>query len=177
MKITDLQGLLTTEDYSLAMSFIGEYRDPDEVISPVGEPYLLRWHVVPKNAQANVYFHILLGDDIGDMHTHPWHNMSVILSGKYIETVGAQVGDRYIPSGPYVRNKGETIYRQPQTPHRLELHPDSKYCMTLFSTGPAIKEWGFYVGHPLDSHWVHHTEMIENIDKTSRRRILSNYVL
>jgi hypothetical protein len=47
-------------------------RKPDFVI---GDHYLHRWWVVPRNEKSNVYLHeILHSDDDRAMHDHPWDN-------------------------------------------------------------------------------------------------------
>ena len=54
---------LTGEDWVLGQSILGEWREPDMTIAPDGIPYLYRWHVIPRNKTANVYFHIQVADD------------------------------------------------------------------------------------------------------------------
>ena len=53
-------------------------REPDFVIkTPEGAPYLLRWHVVPRNRWLNVYHHLFLASDPGRApHDHPWVSRS-----------------------------------------------------------------------------------------------------
>ena len=135
---------VTGEDYNLAVGIVGSaYKVADLTIAPDGKPYLYRWHVVPQSAAGNVYFHIQVADDPErPLHDHPWDNTSVILSGGYTEII-------CLPASPYVterveRLRGDTIFRMADWGHRLLLPGDVRYTMTLFSTGPKIRKWGFW---------------------------------
>lgn len=106
-------------------------RDPDFVI---GDDYLRRWWIMPRNAFANVYLHeICKSDDDRAMHDHPWDNTSLIISGGYIE---------HTPEGSFERKIGDFIQRPATALHRLEVFP-GKRCISLFTTGPKVREWGF----------------------------------
>jgi len=106
-------------------------RAPDFVI---GDDYLRRWWVMPRNAFANVYLHqILKSDDDRALHDHPWANSSYILSGGYIE---------HTPEGSFLRKPGDFIERGADALHRLEVLPGMD-CISLFTTGPKVREWGF----------------------------------
>lgn len=154
----ELPDLLSGVDYDLLIDFIGGWREPDLTVSPDGKPYLHRWHVLPRNDQANVYLHVQVGDDPErPLHDHQYDNQSVILSGGYHETWAPA----YWPAPgilgrpelglPHTRNvrKGRTVHRRAEEAHRLKLLPDTPYTMTLFTTGPRIREWGFW----LDTGW------------------------
>ena len=53
------------------------------------DPYLLRWHVIPRNRLLNVYVHkFLRSDDDRALHDHPWWFVSLILRGRYDEVAG-----------------------------------------------------------------------------------------
>lgn len=144
-------------------------REPGEnwanpiIIAPKGEPYLYRWHVVPRNEAANVYLHIQVqSDPERPLHDHPYDNQSVVLSGGYDEhylpwpaeafMVRGSVGGRF--DNPAVRKlrKGDVVGRKAAEAHHLILPPDIPYTMTLFSTGPRYREWGFW--YP--DGWHHH---------------------
>lgn len=106
-------------------------RPPDFVI---GDDYLKRWWVVPRNQFDNTYLHeILRSDDDRAFHDHPWNNSTLVLDGEYIE---------HTPTGSFVRKAGDYIQRPATTLHRLEI-PDGGRAITLFTTGPKIREWGF----------------------------------
>ena len=133
-------------DCCIARDVLGKLRPPDFVISPDGMPYLYRWYVVKRSAVANVYFHIQVAHDPErPLHDHPWNNQSVILSGGYGETI-CQTDKR--PTAETIKNfarkKGDVIWRKAEWSHRLFLPPGVPYTMTLFSTGPKIRGWGFW---------------------------------
>src|SRR5208282_5517483 len=103
---------------------------------PDGEPYLYRWHVIPRNDYANVYLHIQVANDPErPLHDHPWDNTSVILAGGYDE-----MHQRHpAASSPVTLRKmreGNVIHRKAEEAHRLLLASPLGYTMTLFSTGP-----------------------------------------
>lgn len=109
-------------------------RPPDFVIAHYGKDYLRRWWIVPRNPFANVYLHkILEPDDKRAFHDHPWDNTSLIIKGHYREIT---------PNGEYIREAGEVIHRKATDLHRLETI-DSEPIISLFITGPVIREWGF----------------------------------
>ena len=107
------------------------FRQPDFVI---GEGYLNRWFIVPRNELGNVYLHeFCRSDDDRAFHDHPWDSTSLILSGRYIE---------HTPEGSFMRQAGETHSRVATAMHRIELLPGER-AITLFFTGPKLREWGF----------------------------------
>ena len=106
-------------------------RAPDFVI---GDDYLRRWWIMPRNAFANVYLHeIRKSDDDRALHDHPWPNSSYLLYGRYIE---------HTPEGRVLRQAGDFVERPANALHRLELlHGET--AISLFCTGPKVREWGF----------------------------------
>lgn len=141
--------ILSDDDFGIAQLYLGNSSrifSPDLVISPDGNPYLYRWHITPRNLGANVYFHIQVADDPKrPLHNHPWDNMSVILSGGYKEVLCMSEGEPQMGSvHSYVRNAGDTIYRRSGQSHRLEMQYGHPYTMTVFSTGPKVRDWGFW---------------------------------
>lgn len=104
---------------------------PDFVI---GDSYLLRWWVIPRNEWSNVYLHdIRKSDDDRALHDHPWPNTSFLIFGSYIE---------HTPLGSFVRRAGEVISRPAEALHRLEVIPGER-AISLFVTGPKVRDWGF----------------------------------
>lgn len=151
--------LLSGDDWNTFCRFVPNLREPDLVIAPDGEPYLYRWHIIPRNSEANVYFHVQVADDPErPLHDHPWDNTSVILAGGYLETL-QQTG---MPERVYRREKGQVIHRRAEWPHHLRLAPGKRYAMTLFSTGPKVRDWGFWVPGP-DARpiWFKWTDLVE----------------
>ena len=109
----------------------------------IGENYIRRWWIVPRNSFANLYLHEMTGpDDDRAMHDHPWSNVSVILRGGYVE---------HTPDGVFERHEGDVVERAAGALHRLELLPGVSRTISLFSTGPKIREWGF----ACPQGWVH----------------------
>lgn len=157
--------ILTPEDRELAEGYlkaphgITPYRlfDPDETIQTAGRDYLHRWYITPKDAHGLTYFHIQVADDDDrGLHDHPWDNMSVILAGGYEETLnkvpgifGPQASSEDF-SETFIREPGDVIFRQAHWAHRLALPAGVPYTMTLFSTGPRNREWGFWI----NGRWV-----------------------
>ncbi len=104
---------------------------------PIGgreNPYLERWWIIPRNEQQNVYLHrILRNDDDRALHDHPWENASYVIAGSYREIT---------PGGTFIRSPGDFVQRPATALHRLELI-DGQPCISLFTTGPKLREWGF----------------------------------
>jgi hypothetical protein len=110
-------------------------RAPDFVI---GDDYLRRWWIAPRNEFANLYLHdIRHSDDDRAFHDHPWRNSSFVIAGRYIE---------HTPEGTFLRQAGDYIEREASALHRLELFPGEN-AVSLFSTGPKVREWGFACPH------------------------------
>ena len=155
--------LLSREDFKLVETILGGVRPPDLTIAPDGAPYLVRWHVVPRNPEANIYLHLQVASDPErPLHDHPWDNTSVILSGGYHERMRQAEPVSYADAeraALFTWRKGDGIYRKAAWPHRLFLPRELKYTLTLFSTGPKIRDWGFWT----TKGWVSHSELIENL--------------
>ncbi|NKI18499.1 hypothetical protein HCU74_13870 [Spongiibacter sp. KMU-166] len=110
-------------------------------VKVIGDNYLSRWHILPKNRLFNIYLHHVCGDDPDmNLHDHPWlFNLSIVLRGDIEET---------LPTRQRLLQEGSLTARMSRAPHRLALRsPDS---LTLFITGPKIRDWGFYT----DNGWV-----------------------
>lgn len=110
-------------------------RPPDFIIGPPDAPYLRRWWVIPRNRFFNIYLHqILKSDDDRALHDHPWVNVSILLSGSYVEVT---------PAGSYLRKAGSWVFRRATAAHRLVVEAD-RPVWSLFLTGPVIRTWGFH---------------------------------
>lgn len=157
--------LLAEKDQRTAAAILGgELHAPDLEIAPDGTPYLYRWHVIPRNREANVYLHVQVASDPErPLHDHPWDNQSVILAGGYIEIV-----QKTPPLGRETRTTrylGDTVHREAEEAHRLILPFSVPYTMTLFTTGPTRRTWGFWIanhrGYPT---WYPHTDCIRETE-------------
>ncbi len=121
-------------------------RKPDVVI---GDGYLERWYVIPRNRYFNIYLHKFTGsDDDRATHDHPWNSVSFLLKGKLREIYGVNL----VPGMfgfwrdiPWLK----PIYRSATFSHRLVVEEGPVW--TLFITGPRIREWGFLC----PNGWVH----------------------
>jgi hypothetical protein len=135
-----------------------------------GEPYMLRWYVLPRNEQMNVYLHkFLRSDDDRALHDHPWTFWSLILKNFY---------DEVTPDGVKRRRPGSIARRPATARHRVRLmptasqqarydhldyllqmgvktqlptallpgrlRPEEKPVWTLVVTGKKVREWGFW---------------------------------
>ena len=120
-------------------------KKPDFII---GDNYLRRWWIIPRNEYSNVYLHeILQSDDDRALHDHPWASTSFIIYGSYIE---------HLPDGvQHVRKAGDVIHREANQLHRLEI-PENGRAVSLFITGPKIREWGFQC----PNGWVHWSDFV-----------------
>ncbi|AHE52599.1 hypothetical protein [Sphingomonas sanxanigenens] len=123
-------------------------RVPDLVIGEAERPYLRRWWIIPRNRFFNLYLHdVLRSDDDRALHDHPWWNVSVVLAGRYIEHTIAAGGIEHRAE----RAAGSFVFRRARQAHRLEVLPGER-AVTLFITGPRLREWGF---HCTKAGWVH----------------------
>lgn len=121
-------------------------REPDFIVGVEENPYLLRWHVIPRNRFFNIYLHKFLRDDDDRAHhDHPWPSMS-LASDDYMEFITPPSGwnDRYI-----VRRRAfRPVFRKATHIHRILLFKDSNRkpipFWTLFITGKNVREWGFH---------------------------------
>ena len=141
-----------------------ESRDPDFIIGGKENPYLLRWWIIPRNRFFNIYLHrFLRSDDDRALHDHPWANVSLLLEGAYFE---------HRPEGVFMRHAGQIVLRRPTARHRVELLRDYRYqvaershyrekpVLTLFITGPKVREWGFWC----KQGFVHHKDFTDPND-------------
>lgn len=166
--------ILSREDFDLARVITGgsyeRLRNPDLIIGEDGVAYLNRWHLIPRNDLGNVYFHIQTSSDPQrPEHDHPWDNTSVILSGGYDELwrpmPWLQPHYEEAASMGCVRElrKGDVVHRSASEAHRLILPPQFKYTMTLFTTGPKARDWGFW----FPNGWRSHTDVLRLVNGMS----------
>lgn len=118
----------------------------------IGDSYLHRWHVIPRNPFFNIMIHRFIGsDDDRALHCHPWGSVSFLLKGDLFEIYkrgDAQVFRkirRFLP-----------VFRRATHAHRLVLGVDGD-AWTLFITGPVIRPWGFWC----QKGWVHHKDFTD----------------
>lgn len=115
-------------------------RPPDFRIGP---GYMDRWFLIPRNEFANVYLHrVMRSDDDRALHDHPWPNQSILLEGRYLEIMPEH------PRGLW-REPGDSVKRLATDRHRLVLEPGTT-AVSLFITGPKVRDWGFWCGENED---------------------------
>lgn len=124
------------------------WRNPDRVIGSKNNPYLLRWHVIPRNQWFNIYLHkFIRDDDDRAFHDHPWWFVSLMLAGRYIEYFEKIVLNLPIIKKS-VRRFGSIVIRSATHKHRIELfkldNGSPIPCWTLVVSGPRIRDWGFW---------------------------------
>lgn len=133
---------------------------PAQELGDDGDVYLRRWYIDRAGApgEGNVYLHeTVRSDKDPDAHDHPWDNLSIVLRGVLGEEVEHADGRRTL----HERHPGEVIVRQAGERHRLIV---TGRPLTLFATGPKMREWGFWEG---DS-WTHNNDYF-----AKRERILA----
>ena len=115
-------------------------RAPDFVIGGKADPYLRRWHVIPRNRFANAYLHqFLRSDDDRALHDHMYVNASFLLRGRYLE----HTLRHGLPWVDELRAGEWRIRWSGRQAHRIELIR-GETCWTLFFTGPRYREWFFH---------------------------------
>lgn len=119
-------------------------RPADEII---GDAYLLRWFVIPKNRYFNIYLHCFLGsDEDRALHDHPWHSLSILLKGRIQE----HLPDKIRPIARFVPQ-----FRAATCAHRIELLQGPAW--TIFISGRKRREWGFHCPQGW-RHWREFTD-------------------
>jgi len=122
---------------------VAESRPADVVIGGRADPYLSRWHLVPRNELGNLYFHRFhRDDDDRALHDHPWDSLSLVLSCGYDEEIPADPDEPAGARSRIPRRPGDVIWRPARAPHRVVLHRDlyeaPRAAETLFVTGPRF---------------------------------------
>lgn len=117
------------------------YQDkPDFVVGPPNDPYLKRWWIIPRNRRFNVYLHSFLkSDEDRALHDHPWWSVSLTLQGRMYEISKTPTGEAH-----RIINCGDIVVRSAEFAHRLEVPPQDRLMLTLFVTGPVVRNWGFH---------------------------------
>lgn len=158
------------------------HRKPDFIIGTAENPYLLRWHLIPKNRFFNIYLHkFLRSDDDRALHDHPWASVAIIISGPgYFEHTFVDPNFGLI-SGTKMRfhKAWKPVFRGSKHAHRIELVKTAAFSdllhgvllnqyvptyehpvWTIFITGPKLREWGF---HCLNG-WRHWKLFCDDVD-------------
>lgn len=128
---------------------------PDDV-------YLIRYYVV-QSKYFNFFIHQFLRSDRDDLHDHPWHFCTYLVSGSYTERfynpktgiveniprVNKEQGKMTFRDLQYGSKVNRFVFRKATHQHQVVVDVDRKECdkesaaTTLFFSGPTIREWGF----------------------------------
>lgn len=118
-----------------------------------------RWHVLKRSRLFNIYYHQMHeSDDDRALHDHRAHNISIVLSGGYLE---------HIKGKRLWRRPGSIIFRRGSTPHRIELpkkYGVEQQSTSLFIKFPDYREWGFHCR----KGWVPADEFCRTVDGVSK---------
>jgi hypothetical protein len=143
-------------------AFLTFPRPPDFIVGGEDDPYLRRWHLLPRNSWFNVYLHnFRRSDDDRALHDHPYRNVSIILAGTYWEHTAS--GDVLVrkPWRPWA--PWRIVFRRAEAAHRVQLlasESGESPVWTLFLTGPRVREWGFHC----PNGWRHWREFTDERD-------------
>ena len=119
-------------------------RKPDRII---GDNYLHRWYLTPRNRYFKIYLHKFVGsDDDRALHDHPWWTLSILITGTLKEHSFRR---------PKIIPKFLPVIRSAKFAHRLEVVKGPVY--TLFFIGPIIRSAGFYC----PDGWRHWTNFMD----------------
>lgn len=125
-------------------------RPPDFIIGELDSPYMLRWWMIPRNKLFNIYVHMFLRDDDDSaLHDHPWASLSLLCRGTLLEHFQDSEKDRL--STRHI-SPGKWTYRSAEFAHRLSVPLQNYTPVTIFITGPRIREWGFHCAQGW-KHW------------------------
>lgn len=125
----------------------------------IGEDYLYRWHIIPRNRWFNIYLHKFVGgDDDRALHDHPFDSFSIRLKGEAWEAVLQDDDYVGIPLTRTVwRKLPRFAYRPATFLHRIHLQAGAKPVWTLFITGRRKRDWGFLCKDGVWHHWTDFT--------------------
>lgn len=129
-------------------------RDPDQIIGPRKQPYMLRWHVFRTKYFGGLYIHLFLADDDDRaLHDHPFASLSFVIDGEMRE-IYAQRGwnpsNKQHHSVRMFRGR-DIVWRRAEFAHRMELLTPS--ALTFFFIGPNVRQWGFWCEKIGWRHW------------------------
>lgn len=115
------------------------YRTPYSDISD----YMERWWFLPEFFGERARLHrTLRSDRARDLHDHPWHYVSIILEGGYVEEIEVAHGLNPLTERRRYR-PGDVLFRHAEHRHRLEVD-EGIDCWSLVLTSHNVREWGFW---------------------------------
>lgn len=96
-------------------------------------PYIRRWVLDFKLFSIRIH-HWISSDDPRHFHDHPWHYVSLVIKGSYIDV--SEKGEMYRP-------RWSIQHYPPLHRHSVKIQPTG--CWTIVFTGPEVRQWGFWV--------------------------------
>lgn len=147
------------------------FRSPDIQIGGTDDPYLERWFLIPRNRYFNIYLHrFLRDDDDRALHDHPWVSLSIIVGSKLKDCrykFKAGLTEIYKDRFGFERKRdlgfGRLTFRKATFAHRLIVR--ERGTLTIFVTGPRVREWGFHCPRGW-RHWKVFTSYTVSGDST-----------
>lgn len=126
--------------------FLNKYIVVKEIWSQEGELHFRRYRLL-STPWFNIYIHhILKSDEDAHPHDHPWHFVSIILWGGYIERwLGAYENYRYwmgVPLREDVRGIGNLIIHNAKDFHQITLRKKSAWTL-VFTSSRERPSWGY----------------------------------
>jgi hypothetical protein len=110
------------------------------------EDYLERFYIL-STPWLGIYLHRFWASDDDGLHDHPWHSISILLNGEYIEEEPERQGVPYGPTVQYVRRRFHPWFkiRPKYHCHRITISRDNQDAWSLFIRfGLKRRKWGFY---------------------------------
>ena len=115
--------------------------------------YLIRYYII-KSRFFNLFLHEFLRSDRDDLHDHPWHFGTFLVRGAYTEQkFNPKTGLNEITRRTTDQNR--LVFRKATDLHRVVVDRDLTYAerdqsaLTIFFSGPTIRDWGFVQEVPL----------------------------
>jgi hypothetical protein len=104
-----------------------------DVCAPEKGPLLIRYQLL-RTPWFNIYLHhFLRSDNDRHFHDHPWHFLTILLAGGYIE---------HTPCGTFRRRRFSVLVRPAWWQHWVEIQPRFGHC-SLLVPGNASGDSGF----------------------------------
>jgi len=111
----------------------GSRRDIRRKHKGSNELYLVRYHLF-RSRWLNIHLHNFFLSDEDDLHDHPFHSISIVLRGSYIE--------HHHDGNVTTRLTGDIWWRSARELHRIEVWSAGD-TWSLFIHGRRTREWGF----------------------------------
>ena len=127
-----------------------------EIVSKEGKVHFRRWRLLA-TPWFNIYIHnIMRSDEEAHPHDHPWHFLSIILWGGYIERwLGAYEDWAYRDGIRSLRSNrrlpGTMVYHNAKDFHKITLLKKSAWTL-VFTFGKRRTSWGYQTQHG----WIDH---------------------